>query len=201
LVREAEGIAAVSEFFEGRLRDGGKRIAIETIIKLVGIDIGDKYWLLGQTPLAELRARRDYLKFGIERRVQEALEVLHYAGPLKNAALRGSTEQQAKFGRTAVEATKEAHGVLRDFWEEERRSAEPSISDFALESMLQKLPNLIGVTKTIMEGLIEYGTLDAYEIIVGACHLELERIEGRMEHINDGVIDIARRAVQQARLR
>ena len=199
LVRAAECIAAVSEFFEGKLRDGRKRIAIETIIKLVGIDIRDKYWLLGHTPLAELRASRDWLKFDIEQRVQEALEVLHYAGPVKSAALRDSIEKQARYNRTAVEASKDACGVLRGFWEEERRSAQPSISDLALELLLMKLPRLIAVVKTIMEGIIECGELDAYEIIVGACHLQLEMIAGHMEHIHAGVIDIARSAVQEAR--
>ena len=198
LVKEAEGIAATSGFFEGKLRDGTKRIAIETMTKLVGIDIGDKYWLLAETPMAELRAHRDYLKFGIEQRIKEALEVLHHTGPLDSVALRQRIEQQARSNDTVVEATKDAGRILRDFWEEERRSAQPGISELALESLLLRLPATIGIAKTIMEGIIEYGKLDAYETIVGACHLQLERIEGHMKYIYDGVIGIAGIVVQQA---
>lgn len=201
LVEEAESIAAVSKFFEDKLKDGKKRIAIETIINLVGIDTRDKYWLLDETPLAELRARKDYLKSSIEQRLQEALNVLHYSGPLKDATLRHRIEQQAKYNNTAVEAIKDASKILRDFWEEERRSPQPDISELALESLLSKLPATVGAVKTIMEGIIEYGKLDAYETIVGACHLQQKMIESHMEQIHDGVAEVADIITQEIKLR
>ena len=201
LVKEADGIAAVSGFFEGKLTDGKKRIAIETMTKLVGIDIGDKYWLLTERPMVELRAHRDYLRFGIEQRLKEALEVLHHAGPLTDVALRQAINQQARSNDTMVEATKDAGRILRGFWEEERQSAQPGISDLALESLLLRLPATIGVAKTIMEGIVEYGKLDVYETIVGTCHIQLDVIEEYMEHIHGGIIETSRIVVQRAELR
>jgi hypothetical protein len=198
LVEEAENIAAVSRFFEDKLRDGEKKIAIETMLGLVGLDISDKYWLLEETPLLELRARKNSLKFSIEHHLQEALGALHHSDPPNDAVLRQKIEETLRSNNIVVEGTKTVSKVLKDFWEEEKRSAEPDISDATLALLLKKLPPL-SAAKTVMEGIIEYGKLDAYETIVGTCHMELGTIESSMERIHDNVVEVINEVIRTAR--
>jgi hypothetical protein len=194
LVGEAENIAAVSRFFEGKLRDGEKRIAIETMLRLVGLDIRDRYWLFEETPLLELRTRKNSLRLNIQHHLQEALSVLHHSDPSNDAVLRQEIEETFRSNNIVVEEAKAVSKILKDFWEEEKRSAELGISDAALAL----LPPL-SAAKTIIEGAIEYGKLDAYETIVGACHLQLGFIESSMEQIHDNVVEVINEVIENGR--
>jgi hypothetical protein len=198
LVEEAENIAAVSKFFEDKLRDGEKRIVIETMLGLIGIKIRDKYWLLEETPLLELRARKNSLRLNIQHHLQEALSVLHHSDPSNDAMLRQEIEETFRSNNIMVEEAKAVSKILKDFWEEEKRSAEPGISDAALALFFSKLPPL-SAARTIIEGAIEYGKLDAYETIVGACHLQLGFIESSMEQIHDNVVEVINEVIETGR--
>lgn len=196
LVEQAEVIAAISKFFEGKLSEDRKQRAVETVIKLAtGVDVSEKYWHLEETPLLELRAKKNSLKSSIEEQLQEALVFHHFSDTLANEKLYQEIEDTIRRNNNIVEASKDASKVLKDFWEEERQSAKPGISDLALDVLLLKFPPA-SATKTIMEGIIEEGKLNTYEIIVGVCHLQLESIKKPMEQIRDNVVKMVDNVIQ-----
>jgi len=203
LVEEAEEINAVENFFEGKLKQGRRRIAIETILKLGGVDISDKYWLLEKEPLPKMRAHKNVTKSEIEEHLQKALLLLHSNTP-RNERLYEEIEQVRKIGETAVETAEDSANIIKDFWEEEKKSAEPGISDLICELVVSKLSTIIGVGKigvgkTVVEGILEAGKLNAYEIIVGGCSQELYHIDCNIEELGNRVVEVVDKVTRETK--
>jgi len=152
--------------------------------------------------LPKMRAHKNVTKSEIEEHLQKALLLLHSNTP-RNERLYEEIERLRKLGETMADSAEDSANIMKDFWEEEKKSAEPGISDLICELVVSKLSTIIGVGigvgETVLKGILEAGKLNAYEIIVGGCSQELYYIDWNIEELGNRVVEVVDKVTRETK--
>lgn len=199
LIEDAETIANIKNYYEQKLKKGRTWIATKTVVEaLTGITLNDETWLQKMSYLPDKERLNTSLKSEVQLHVRDALASLHSHAPRDKRDCLDDIGQRVKANNAIIEGAELVTSTLKAYYEEERHLNEPSVHELGLELLLLKLPKILGVTKTVLEGVIEAGKLDAYETVVGVCYLRLDDIDKMMNEIASNVVKAADHITKQS---
>ncbi|MBT9143222.1 MAG: hypothetical protein DDT32_01764 [Syntrophomonadaceae bacterium] len=196
LVKEAESIATVSNYFEQRLELlGGKWIAIRAVLSPLGIKIPNSP-TPSQTILVDKQRHKIVLQDKIEASLKNVLTSVHTAAPAQENHLRQYIQEALETNRKLASEIDRDSEPLKEMWQKARQSSVVGLGDL-LEAGIGQLLPIIGDVLVAKQALDDYLEREPVEQAIITSHALLQKIAEHMEQVSENVVGACRLVLNQ----